>query len=197
MTRPKKKIEPEKELTHDEIESKESFDLESQSLEDRAIQVFKDKPNFIRTLKRIAYYTAKVGLSLKESCLLLDVDVDWLEEEMKTEPIIEKIIKVKELEYKKDLLYTLSSKARQGDDKLALWLLENKYPDEYGQKKNKGGGEGAGDIMFEAIRFIQKNGDNAPLINTASGNAMIVKRKTSSQGTVERINDILIGAGKE
>lgn len=190
----KKKIEVEPVLSQDEMEKTDTFDLESKSLETLANEKFKDKPNFIRVLKKIAYYTAKIGLPLSESCLLVDIDYEKFQEDMKLEPLIEKIIKIKELEYKKDLLYTLSAKARNGDDKLAQWLLESKYPEEFGKKKPGGGGDGNSDFMFEAIRFIQKNGSNTPLINEASGQATIVKVKDKVEGTKEMINDILNNA---
>lgn len=173
--------------TEEEIES-QNLTLASQSLEEQART--KLKPEMIRLIKKIAYYTAKVGLPLNEACLLVDIDYDKFQEEMKLEPLIKKIITMKELEYKKDLLHVLTQKARSGDDKLAQWLLEKKFPDEYGDKK-KPQGNGNEDIIFEAIQFIRRNGDNNPLVSETSGKALIVKKSSQSKGVYERIGDIL------
>jgi hypothetical protein len=188
----KKKGEVIPALTQTEMENVNTLELESLSLENKANEVWKNNPAFLKIIKKIAYYTSKVGLSLEESCMLVDFDLEKFKEEMTLEPLIGKIITIKQLEYKKDLLYTLSSKARNGDDKLAQWLLASKYPEEYGEKKKGTPGEGT-DFMFEAIRFIKKNGSNAPLIDEASGNSTVIKHKSASEGTIEKINEILTG----
>ena len=174
-----------------EIED-QSLELTSSSLEQQAQT--KLKPAMLRVLKKIAYYTAKVGLPLDEACMLVDVDYEKFKEEMKIEPLLAKIIRMKELEFKKDMLHTLSAKARSGDDKLAQWLLEKKFPDEYGTKKGPSGGDGQ-DILFEAIRFIRRSGDNAPLVNETQTRAVIIgegKQKGEITHTLPaRIDDIL------
>lgn len=185
----KEKVAPPVPPTPEEIQN-QSLDIDSASLEEKAKTTF--KPEFVRALKKIAYYTARVGLPLEEACLLVDVDYEKFQEEMKLEPLVKKIIQLKELEYKKDLLATLSQKARSGDDKLAQWLLARRYPDEYGEKKKGSGEESSQDFLFEAMQFIRKNGDNRPLVNEVSGRSLIVKRETASGGTIEtRINQIL------
>lgn len=193
MGRPKKEVVPPPPPPSQEKIEEEGLGLESASLEERALATL--TPRMVKSLKKIAYYTAKVGLPLAESCQLLDIDFEKFEEEMKLNPIIEKIIRAKELEYKKDLLYTLSQKARSGDDKLAQWLLERKYPAEYGEKKpQKPGDDGQGDIFFEAFRFIRKHGDNQPLIEPGTGAAVTVRPKEEGEKLKTlpaRIEDIL------
>ncbi len=186
----KKPTPPAPEPTEEEIENEDldkNLQLTSQSLEQQAQE--KLSPTMVKVLKKIAYYTAKVGLPLNEACLLVNIDINQLQEEMKLEPLIEKIIKIKELEYKKDLLHTISQKARSGDDKLAQWLLSKKYPEEYGDTKKMPQG-GDSDIIFEAIQFIRRNGDANPLVSEASGRALIVKKTSASKGVYERIGDI-------
>jgi hypothetical protein len=186
MSKTKEKVAPAPPPTETQIET-DKLELSSASLEAQAQE--KLSSDTIRILKKIAYYTAKVGLPLNEACTLVDVDYEKFMEQMKLEPLLEKIIKLKELEYKKDMLHVLTQKARGGDEKLAQWLLERKYPQEYGDKK-KSSGEGTDDIMFEAIRFIRKHGDNQPLVSLEGGQAVIVKHGTS-KGLVERADDIL------
>lgn len=190
MAKEKEKKAPPPEPSETEIED-QSLDLSSASLEEQARERL--KPDTLRKLKKIAYYTAKVGLPLDEACMLVDVDFEKFQEEMKLEPLIGKIIRVKELEFKKDMLHTLTAKARSGDDKLAQWLLEKKFPDEYGPKKGGGGGGDNQDIIFEAIRFIRKNGDNAALVSESSSRAISLSGdpREPKKALVERIDDIL------
>lgn len=194
MPRGKKNLEPPpKSQTPEEIEDA-SLELESASLTERASKEL--TPEYIRMLKKIAYYTAKVGLPLQESCLLVDYDYDKFQEDMKLKPIIAQVIRMKETEYKKDLLFTISQRARSGDDKLATWLLERRYPDEYGDKKNKGGGTGD-DIVEKAFKFIREFGDATPLISPTAAKATVLELSGERREVVvevpiaERIDQIL------
>lgn len=188
-------IEPEKKQ-----EEMENMSLELQSTSLQAQVQAQLTPHMIKVLKKIAYYTSKVGLTLKESCALVDLDYDKFLEDMKVSPIIDKVIKMKELEYKKDLMYTISQKAKSGDDKLAQWLLERRYPEEFAQKK-AGTGTGDGeDTFFQAIQFIRKQGDNIGLINPDAGRAIVVTRASiqveklaEARDSKERMAQILNG----
>lgn len=148
-----------------ELEAEE-LDLSAQSLEAQA----RDSLSTIEIglVKRLAYYVGKTGLTLKEACMLVDVDFEVFEEKMKLKPILGKIIKIKELEYKKDLLHTVSSKARSGDDKLAMELLRTRYPEEYGEKSKKSSSESNDDMIYEAVRIIRKGNDSKPLVSQQS-----------------------------
>ncbi len=180
---------PDPEITETEIES-QNLELSSISLEAQAKE--KLPPSTILILKKIAYYTSKVGLPLPEACLLVDINYEQFLEDIKLEPIIGKIIRVKELEFKKDMLHVLTQKARNGDDKLAQWLLEKKFPEEFNDKRRPANDDNS-DILFEAIRFIRKNGDSAPLVGEFSG-ASVIKKRETSEGLVERVDKIL-GSG--
>lgn len=158
----------------------EDISSESRSLSELAKE--KLTPEQLAQLKRIAYYVNQVGLSLEESCKLIDVEYDYFVKLMESQPFVRRIIEMKELEYKKDLMLTLSRKARTGDDKLAQWLLERKYPDQFSTKRPKGDGDG--DMLVEAIRFIQKSGDATPMVNETSGQAIVIRKG----GEVEKTN---------
>ena len=192
MPSPKKKIEVEPEHTEEEIENN-SLELQSVSLEAQAQKEL--SPNMVKALKKIAYYTAKVGLTLKESCVLVDIDYEKFLSEMRFTPLISKIIQMKELQYKKDLMYTISQKAKSGDDKLAQWLLERRYPDEFGTKKAIPPGDGE-DLIFQALQIIRRKGDSNSLVNPNAGHAVVVTRASLSSGEVgpaQKITDILNG----
>lgn len=184
----KEKPAPSPPKTETEIEQEE-LSLASQSLEAQAKERF--APEFFIALKKIAYYTAKLGLPLNEACLLVDIDFKKFEEQMKLDPFIARVIRMKELEFKRDMLNTITQRARGGDDKLAMWLLEKKFPDEYGMKKPQTTPGMGDDVIFEAIRFIRKNGDSEPLVSEASGVNVRSPLPTPKQITKERIDEIL------
>ena len=179
------KVAPPPAPTENELES-EKLELSAASVEEEANK--KLSPTTIRIIKKIAYYVGKEGLPLKEACFLVDVDHKRFLESMKLEPLIKKIIDMKELEYKKDMIHVVNQKARGGDEKLAMWLLERKFPEEFGEKK-KNTGDGS-DMIFEAIRFIRKNGDVKPLVSLDGGSPVVVK-ENSTTGLIERVDDIL------
>lgn len=187
MGRPRKEKEkPEEELSPAEIEAQE-LALPSESLEKRAKERF--TPEFFRALTRIAYYTANVGLPLEEACLLADVEKEHFEELRVKEPLVDRIIRVKELQFKKDMLRTIAQDARNGDSKTAQWFLEKKYPQEYGSKRGNAD-ETPGDFMVEAFRFIRKNGDTNSLVVPSASRAAVVIKK-DDRPLDQRIDDIL------
>lgn len=140
----------------------------------------------LNVLKRIAYYVGKVGLDLHESCILLGLDPDKFREEMKIHPIIGTIITMKEIEFKKDMLATLSARGRGGDDKIAQWLLEKKDPDNYGKQKK--GNDGATDPMAAVLEFVQTTEQPAHgLVKKTSGRAVLVKGKQKKMMSTEEL----------
>lgn len=142
----------------------EEESLESLSLTDEARRSLKEED--FKTLQKIAVNVGKDGMTLEEACVLANVDYENLKAQAIKFPVILKIVRMKELEYKKMLLKTISQKARSGDDKLALWLLERRHPEEYGGgKRGNGGGDGGGqDLLGMAIDFIQSAGDKEPIV---------------------------------
>lgn len=183
---------PPKDLTPTEQVNQdlELFDSENQSLEAKAMKVLPHK--VFLALKRIAHYVAKVGMSIEESCLLVDIEPEKFKHYMEAEPIVKKIITMKTLAYKRDMMTVISAKARAGDEDLAMSILTKRFPDEFGNKKNPQG-NGDQDVFFQAIRFIRKNGDSKPLVHEASGQSVVVTHKSASEGRFERIGDILGG----
>ncbi len=171
-----------------EGEEDRAFELESKDLKSQ-LESQVEEP-LLTQVKRLAYYIGRVGLSLEESCILVDLDYTDFTEKLKLHPAIQKVINVKELEYKKDLLATLSKRARSGDDKMSMWLLERRYPQEFGTKKRVGGGEDDG-LIFEAIEFIQKHGDSTPLVGETAGRAISIRRQGTNKSLIQKVEDVL------
>jgi len=176
----------------EELEQQE-FKLESLSMQREVEAKFATDPSIITALKKITYYVSQVGFSIEEACTLSNVEFEKFKLLMDTEPLVKRVIRIKELEYKKGLMHTVSVRASGGDDKLAQWLLERRFPEEFANSK-KGQGPTEKDILFEAIEFIQKSGDRSPLIRETSGRAVAIRVSSTNspkpQGIGEKIKAI-------
>lgn len=148
-------------------------------------------PEFVATLKRFAYYLSTVGLAFEEACIMVRFKPEDMTEKIKKFPIIQELIDVKELEYKVSLIKAVSKKATTGDDKLAMWLLERRFPHEFNPKKGSGAPNSDNeDLLGAAIEFIQKSSDKNPLVKETSGRAFLFK-KNSGENIITAINDVL------
>lgn len=129
------------------------------------------------TVNTICMLIGEDGLKLDEACRVGNVELSMLKLKIQQFPIIAKLLTVKESEYKHMLIRQMSIRARSGDDKAAQWLLAARYPDEFGDKKARGGGEEGMDLMAQAISFIQESGDSEPVV-----------RKSASLIHIRRVN---------
>lgn len=69
------------------------------------------------------------------------------------------------VEYKHNLLKTLSAAANDGDEKLAQWLLEKQFPEEFNQKARAVVTEDTqGNLLLAAIRQVQEGNTMTTLI---------------------------------
>ncbi len=164
----------------------ETVTLESKSLDEEAHHTL--RPSDLATLKTIATAIGKDGLSLQEACVIANVDYEHFKLMASQYPVILKIVKVKEIEYKHMLLRSLAVKARSGDDKMSQWLLERKFPDEYGSGK-RGQGDSDSDLLGMAISFIQESGDNETLVRQQVKVATV--RKVSGASEIKRLQSFL------
>jgi len=140
-------------------------------------------------LGRIAYQIFNMGLTIRESCIIIGFNSDRFEKVMADFPFVKEIIDRKIIEYKKALLQPLVIKAKEGNDKLAQWLLEKRFPDEFGSGNNKPNKDELADanIFALAIKEIQRGDDN--LISEKSGKAFIIQ-KTKSKDIKQVIKSV-------
>lgn len=127
--------------------------------------------NIISLLRKICYYVGKVGLSLKDTCILLGIPENRIIALRERSKLVDRLINTAEVHYKKELLKTISSRARNGDDKLAQWILQTRFASEFGPSKKQAASDEAekNDVIAEAIKLIQSNGDNKPLVDKDAG----------------------------
>lgn len=165
------------------------FNVELVSVERQLAEIL--PASMLKPIKRIAYYIAKVGLPVHEACQIVGYELAQFKKMTVKYPLILRLVEMKSLEYKKDLLTTISTKARDsGDDKLALWLLERRFPEEFNPKKGGNPGEGE-DLLGMAIEFIQRSGDGSPLVTERSGKAFVLKKGNATAADRKVVKDFL------
>lgn len=132
----------------------------------------------VKILSNISYQVAEIGLSEKEACLISDYPHDMFVKLKERYSIVVELMSVKDLEYKKSLLKHISKKAKDGDDKVAQWLLMAKYGDEYNLKKGTGKNDEGDDANLVAmgLEFVRTHGDANDMVTKESGRAFIIKK---------------------
>lgn len=101
------------------------------------------------------------GLTLKESCILARINPEKLEQIMELNEDVRSFIEFKEISFKASILSTLSVSASHGKQaKSAMYMLENKFRDEFG-KKTKGDLDRPLDGFARVIEFVRTEGDKS------------------------------------
>lgn len=144
-----------------------------------------------RVLKKIAYEIGVVGLTESEACMISDYPHEKFISLKQQYPMIQKLVEVKDLEYKRNLLKSISARAGN-DDKVAMWLLEAKYPAEFNRKRGNGGGEkDPQDLVGAAIEFVRKSSNNGGLISEESGRAFLIRTKPGENNKTKSVQEML------
>lgn len=173
------------------VEIHEEPSLEAQSLEAEAVKALSETE--YANLKSICVAIGKDGMTVEEACTLANIPHTQLIALAEKHPIIQKIITLKELEYKRSLIKALSAKARAGDDKIATWLLERRYPGEFASGKKKGGdADSPGDTGFgEVIAFIQEHGDSRGIIERRTAVVTLPQKSTGGNQLIKKLQGFL------
>lgn len=159
-------------------------------LQDEIVVQFPAK--LVETIKKIAYEISVIGLTEKEACVISDYPFEtWIELKQKF-PIVQRLVELKDLEYKRNLLKSVSARAGT-DDKLAMWMLEARYPEEFNRRKGSGkdGEKDPQDLVGMAIEFVRKSGDSSGLVSEESGRAFIIKTKDGKPAELKSVSEIL------
>lgn len=133
-------------------------------------------PKQLLEVKEIGLAIGSVGLSLEDACLRSRVNREDLDNLMIHIPEIATYLKLKKVEYKYKLLQTVTKQATEnGDVKIAMWLLEKHYADEYDSSTRKDlakmGRENQGDMVEMAFAYIRRQNSNTMPVNENAGNA--------------------------
>ena len=186
----KKEITPVVDNSLEGIEQKLEFDIQRQSIERELGEKYNE--TMVKLFKRLSYELAVIGLPLEDACLIVGLDYEKVQHLINTDETVSRLIKLKDLEYKRGLLEVVSIKSK-GDEKMSMWMLERRYPSEFNPKKGQGpNGEEGDNIVKQAITFIQVNGYNAPLVSRAARvSERLSDNDGESKGIKKRILDIL------
>ena len=146
-------------------------------------------PSMYPTIVNICYEISHVGLPIAEACMLWDTDYEYFTSLMERDPLIKQVIEKKTLEYKRELLKILSATVRQGkNEKLAMDILQARFPDEFNRRKGSGNGSETdnNNIIVNAIQFVQNSGDSNTLINKTGGKPRTVENEAETAKKHER-----------
>jgi GTP-sensing pleiotropic transcriptional regulator CodY len=105
------------------------------------------------------------GLTENDAVLFAGLSQLEYSDMIKKIPAIKDLVNKAIVGYKHKLIKTVSETAGQGDSKLAQWLLEKKFGEEYNQKVKDGvGNNTAMDMLFAAVKHVQQDGSSTTLI---------------------------------
>lgn len=173
-----------KDKNYKDLNVPEEYRIEDETLNEKVRQRFNNV--FVSLLQKIAYEISVIGLSEEEACLLNDYDYAKFLALKRSEPLVAQIFEKKNIEYKRSLLKPLSEKAKT-DDKLAQWLLQMRFSDDFNKKGKPSDNE---DMLGAAISWIQKNDSNG-IVSETSGKAFVIKKNQENENLKVKIHNIL------
>lgn len=125
--------------------------------------LFANDPKGYRALRTIGAFIMR-GMSLRESCVLSRISYESFEALMHKHQPIASFIEFKQTAYKASLVNVLAGSATTAKQaKVAGYLLEKQYSDEYG-KKTKDERQRPPDSLERALEAVRESGDSEPLI---------------------------------
>lgn len=131
-------------------------------------------PHQLKSVQEIGLAIGSVGLSLDDACLLSRVTKEELDNWMLYCPELRTYLNLKQVEYKQKLLEVVTKHAMtNGDVKIAMWLLEKHYGDEYDSslkkdlaKMNRNDGD---DVVEMAFAFVRRQSSNTMPVHLHAG----------------------------
>lgn len=131
-------------------------------------------PKQLQALKAIGLAIGTTGLSIGDACLLNRVTQTELDNLIIYVPEIKTYLRLKQVEYKYKLLQVATKQATEnGDVKIATWLLEKQFSEEYdaSMKKDmmKMQQNQNGDIMEMAIAYVRRASSNTMPVHEHAG----------------------------
>ncbi len=131
----------------------------------------------LKAVKEIGLAVGSVGMSLTDSCFRARVTKDELDDLMTKVPEIRTYFHLKQVEYKYNLLKVVTTHANENKDvKIAMWLLEKQYGEEYDSSLKKDiakmNRQNPGDDVVEmAFAFVRRQNADAMPVNKRIGDA--------------------------
>lgn len=147
----------------------------------------------IKAIKKIGHTIITTGLPLDEALLLARVGREEFEDWCRYLPEIKTYIKLKQTEYKFELLKVINGKIKDsGDTKLATWILEKNFSEDYDSsfkremvKMNQNRED---DVLDVVMAFVRRSNSKSVPVNPENGNA---KEAVKTGDNVYSVEDIL------
>lgn len=126
--------------------------------------LFANDPRGYKILRTIGAFIMR-GQDLRAACILSRIKYDQFEILMLKHDAIADFITFKQHAYKASLVNVLTGAATTGAKipKIAGYLLENQYRDDFG-KKTKDDKVRPPDALEQALEAVRENGDSQPLV---------------------------------
>lgn len=133
-----------------------------------------------RKLKGKVVVAAVAGGLSEDDALVL---AEWPRQEYEAykieNPRFAQVLARKEVEYKRDLLKPINAAVKEGDAKMAQWVLERKHAEDFG-KKRPGVPEARENPIAEIVRRIQEGGSDRTL--PLGGRRVVITARETTVG---------------
>lgn len=131
-------------------------------------------PRQLKAVQDIGLSLSTVGLSLEDALLRNLISKDELDNLIMYVPELQDYLRLQQVEYKYKLLNIISNQAvEKADVKMASWLLEKQYSEEFDSsvKKdlNKYNRDNEGDMVEMALAFVRRTSANAVPVDVNAG----------------------------
>lgn len=148
----------------------------------------------LRIVVEIGISIGNVGLSLNDACLRSRISRDELEALWLHVPEIKTYIQLKQVEYKYKLLNVVTNDAIQnGNVKIASWLLERQYAEEYDSSMKKDMAKvsrnSQDDVVEMAFAYVRRSNTNAMPVNSNAGDE---EDRSDIDSKIMELKDILV-----
>ena len=148
----------------------------------------------LRIVVEIGISIGNVGLSLNDACLRSRISRDELEALWLHVPEIKTYIQLKQVEYKYKLLNVVTNEAIQnGNVKIASWLLERQYAEEYDSSMKKDMAKvsrnSQDDVVEMAFAYVRRSNTNAMPVNSNAGDE---EDRSDIDSKIMELKDILV-----
>ena len=131
-------------------------------------------PKQLSAVQEIGLAIGKVGLTLDDACLRSRVTKEELDNWMLYCPEVKTYLRIKQVEYKYKLLDVVTKQATDNADvKIAMWLLEKNFAEEYDSSLKKDiakmNRESSEDVVEMAFAFVRRSNSAAMPVKEISG----------------------------
>lgn len=162
----------------DELVPPETRDDNASSLKN-ILEVIEKKidKSELRAVQEIGLAIGKVGMNLTDACFRARLTKDEMDEIITKAPEVQTYFHLKQVEYKYELLKVVTHHATETKDvKIAMWLLEKQYGEEYDSSLKKDIAKmnrlNPGDDVVElAFAFVRRQNADAMPVNKSIGDA--------------------------